>query len=70
MENEVRKTLGNFGFEDDIYGLSFVVEREPLSPGCLTEGEIDANRARLKDGIDAAAERMKRALRNRSSIVF
>ena len=57
--------FGNFGFEDDQHGLYFVVEREPLSSGCLTEAEIDGARETLKTNIDATAFNMKRALKAR-----
>lgn len=57
--------FGNFGFEDDQHGFYFVVEREPLSSGCLTEAEIDAARERLKTSIDTTALKMKKALKAR-----
>ena len=64
------RNFRNFGFQDDLHGLYFVVAREPLTSGCLTEAEIDAARERLKDGIDAIALEMKRALKMRSPLLF
>lgn len=66
----MQSTKGNFGFKDGVHGLSFVAEREPLSSGLLTEAEIDAARERLKDGIDATALEMKKALKMRSALLL
>ena len=59
------RNLGNFGFDDDLHGLYFVVEREPLSSGCLTDAEIEAAGERLKNNIDATVLKMKKALKTR-----
>lgn len=64
----MHRHTGNFGFEDGVHGISFIVEREPLSSGLLTEAEIDAARERLKDGIDVTALEMKKALKRCSPL--
>ncbi len=56
---------GNFGFDDGLDGLFVVVEREPLSPGCLSPEEIDANISRLQLDLDKVGAQMKRALASR-----
>lgn len=52
----------NFGYDDGLNGLFVVVEREPLTPGCLTAEEIDTNIERLKAELDQVGARMKTAL--------
>ena len=59
----------NFGFDDGLHGLFVVVEQEPLSPGCLTDEDIDRNIDRLKDELDRVCSRMKVALASRTSIL-
>ena len=52
-----------FDFEIDINGARVVVVRQPIHGGCLSDGEVDANIALLKENLDQVAKRMKRALR-------
>ena len=56
----------NFGYDDGLNGLFVVVEREPLTPGCLTAEEIDTNIERLKAELDQIGARMKTALASRT----
>jgi hypothetical protein len=49
----------HFGYDDGIEGLFVVVEREPLSPGCLTAEEIDHHIERLR--LELHALRSRRA---------
>lgn len=56
----------NFGYDDGLKGLFVVVEREPLTPGCLTAEEIDTNIERLKAELDQVGARMKTALASRT----
>ena len=56
----------HFGFDDGLHGLFVVVEREPLSPGCVSEKEIDVSIERLKSELDRVAMRMKAALASRT----
>lgn len=56
----------NFGYDDGLNGLFVVVEREPLTPGCLTAEEIDTNIERLKAELDQVGARMKTALASRT----
>ena len=56
----------NFGYDDGLNGLFVVVEREPLTPNCLTAEEIDTNIERLKAELDQVGARMKTALASRT----
>jgi hypothetical protein len=58
----------HFGYDDGIEGLFVVVEREPLSPGCLTAEEIDHHIERLRLELHRVGTRMKIALRSRTPI--
>jgi hypothetical protein len=59
-------TVRVFDFEINISGARVVVRREPLCPGCTSDGEIDANIKLLKDDLDAVAKRMKTAIRKQA----
>lgn len=59
---------GAFGFDDGLKGLFVVVEKEPLTPGCRSNEEIDANIDRLKVELDAVGAEMKAALLCRTPI--
>jgi hypothetical protein len=59
-------TVRSFDFEIDIHGARMVPTRDPLCPGCLSEGELDAQVKLLKDDLDAVAMRMKRAIREQA----
>ena len=56
----------NFGYDDGLNGLFVVVEREPLTPNCLTAEEIDTNIERLKAELDQVGAHMKTALASRT----
>ena len=58
----------HFGFDDGLNGLFVVVEREPLSPGCVSVQEIDASIHQLKTELDLVGTRMKSALATRKPI--
>ena len=59
-----------FGFDDGLNGLFVVVEREPLSPGCLSVEEINENIIRLQADLDRVGAQMKRALAVRDPNIF
>lgn len=59
-------TIGVFDFDIDIYGARVVIQREPLSPGCLSDNEVDYQIKRLKEDLDAVAKRMKKAIREQA----
>lgn len=61
---------GNFGFDDGLHGLFFVVEREPLSSGLLTEAQIDEAYSRLNASLQATSLEMKAYLKTRSSLIL
>ncbi len=70
-EAVVENTVKVFDYDIDIHGAWFVVGREPLCPGCLSDEEIDAQVKLLKDDLDAVAKRMKSAvLKQRSAPLF
>ena len=56
------KTVQVFDYEIDVHGARVIVQREPLCPGCLSDGEVDAQVRLLKDDLDAVARRMKVAI--------
>lgn len=58
------ENTGNFGFDDGLHGLFFVVEREPLSSGLLTEAEIDEAYTRLESNLKATKMQMKAYLKH------
>ena len=53
---------GSFDFDDGINGLFVVVEREPLSSGCLSIADIDEQILNLQADLDRVGALMKRAL--------
>ena len=53
---------GVFGFDDGMHGLFVVVEREPLSAGCLSVEQIDESIISLQAELDRVGAQMKRAL--------
>lgn len=57
---------GPFGYEIDIHGAAVVVEREPLHPACLSDGEIDYHIKALKADLDRQAVAMKKAVREQA----
>ena len=61
---------GNFGFDDGAHGLFVVVEREPLTAGCLSVEEIDQNILQLQADLDRVGAQMKRALAVRDPKMF
>ena len=56
----------HFGYGDSAQGLFVVVEREPLSPGCLSAQEIDHHIEELRLDLHRVGTRMKIALRSRA----
>lgn len=58
----------HFGFDDGVHGLFVVVEREPLTPGCVSNQEIDSSIELLKGELDRVAMRMKAALATRTPL--
>ena len=66
MERVVANTVKVFDFDIDINGARVVVAREPISPGCLSDGEVDDEIKLLKDNLDAVAARMKVAIRKQA----
>jgi hypothetical protein len=59
-------TVEVFDFDIDTHGARVVVRLHPLCSGCHTDREVDANIKRLKDDLDAVAERMKAALQEQA----
>ncbi|HEX9587767.1 MAG TPA: hypothetical protein VGA15_08480 [Bradyrhizobium sp.] len=61
-------TVRVFDFEiAGIHGARVVAVKEPLTPGCCDDGEIDANIELLKKDLDAVAVRMKAAVRKQAA---
>jgi hypothetical protein len=58
--------MAAFDFQIGPHGARVTAAREPLCPGCLSDGEVDANIKRLTDDLDAVAKRMKRAVRDQN----
>ncbi len=70
-EAVVTNTVKVFDYDIDIHGAWVVVRRYPICPGCLSDGEIDAQIKLLKDDLDEVAKRMKSAvLKQRSAPLF
>jgi hypothetical protein len=63
-------TVRVFDFDIDIYGAYVVIRKEPICPGCASDGEVDIEIKRLKDDLDAVAERMKKAIREQAKRPF
>ena len=51
-----------FDYEDGAHGLSIVVARQPLSPGCMVPGEVEYQIKKLKDDLDRLFAEMLIAL--------
>lgn len=62
------RIIGKFDFDESIHGVRFTSAALGLSPGCLSDGEIDAHLESLKNDLDAVATRMKAALAKRSPL--
>ena len=58
----------HFGYDNGLHGLFVVVEREPLTDGCVTVQEIDSSIELLKSELDRVAMRMKAALPSRTPL--
>jgi hypothetical protein len=56
-------TIKVFDFEINQHGARVVAVKDPLTAGCLSDGEIDTNIRLLKEDLDAVAARMKLAVR-------
>ena len=52
--------LGKFYVEHGTHGAKVMTRSDQLSPGCVSDSEIDANIQMLKDDLDACAKEMKR----------
>lgn len=61
---------GIFGSDDGAGGLFVVVEKEPLTAGCLSVEEIDAAILGLQVDLDRVGAQMKRAIGVRNPSVF
>jgi hypothetical protein len=57
---------GSFDFEINIHGARIIAVQDPLCPGCLSEGEMNAQVRRLKQELDIVAERAKRAIHSQA----
>jgi hypothetical protein len=55
-------TVRVFDFDIGIHGAYVVIRKEPICPGCAADGEVDIEIKRLKDDLDAVAQRMKKAI--------
>lgn len=56
-----------FDIEGDLNGVRVIVTREPLCPGCQSDGEVDSHINALKEQLELLRPRMKaevRRLRN------
>jgi hypothetical protein len=62
----IMSTVRVFDFDIGIHGAYVVIRKEPLCPGCATDGEVDIEIKRLKDDLDAVAQRMKKAIREKA----
>jgi hypothetical protein len=61
-------TVKVFDFEiNGLSGATVIAVREPLTPGCISDGEIDSNIQLLKADLDAVAARMKAAVRKQNA---
>ena len=54
-------------FEADVNGVCVTVDGQPLSPGCLTDREVDDQIERLKADLDRLSVEMKAALREHAA---
>lgn len=54
-------------FEADAGGVHFVARRERLTPGCMSEEEVDLWAQSLRSEIDIVAARMKDSLRKQKT---
>ena len=45
-------------------GAYVIADRTDLCPGCMSDGEVDAQIRRLKQHLDRAAVQMKRAIKD------
>lgn len=53
-----------FDYRNGANGLSVVVARQPLSPGCMAPGEVEYHINKLKADLDRLRGQMLRALPN------
>jgi hypothetical protein len=66
QDDGMASTVKVFGSECDIHGARVFVTREPLTPSCLTDAEVDFHIQLLKDDLDAVAVKMKKAIRDQA----
>jgi len=57
-------TATYFDYEDGVHGLSVIVVRHPLTPGCMAPGEVEHHIAKLKTDLDRLQKEMLKALPN------
>ena len=63
--------LNKFHVEHSIHGAKVLARSQDLTPGCISDAEIDNNIEMLKDDLDACGREMKRLVRlNRSGSLF
>jgi hypothetical protein len=72
-ERDLTRTVRVFDFEMGVSGAAVVGaghdgDRSRLCPGCLSDGEVDAQIQLLKDDLNAVAIRMKQAIRERGPL--
>ena len=63
--------LDKFYVEHGVHGARVMARSHQLTPGCISDPEIDANIQMLKDDLDACAREMKRLIKvNRGGALF
>jgi len=63
--------LDKFYVEHGVHGARVMARSHQLTPGSISDPEIDANIQMLKDDLDACAREMKRLIKvNRSGALF
>jgi hypothetical protein len=55
-------TINVFGFECGTSGAAVILVREPITPLCMNDAEVDWNIKLLKENLDAVALKMKKAI--------
>jgi hypothetical protein len=60
-------TVRVFDYDEDASGAHVIVARDPLSPGCMTDREVDEVIGNLKADLDRVGREMKRAIEKRKS---
>jgi hypothetical protein len=68
-DSGMASTIGKFNFECDALGGVLKANTLLLSARCLTDGEVDEYVQMLKDDLDAVSKKLKKAIRNRPSLL-